>query len=520
MQELLEFVLPESVAGHIPDTLNEVEGEGALPLLTEVLGQLASHLDQLIAQLERVALLAELSFQVTHGLTAAAPEALVGSDDPRQRPLRFGLLPSEVSMAARLVLERAVVVGKFGSKEPSKTDIVALIRTSAAYMQVDLIRELAGLRPDPKMPGMGRVSARKRGRAFMIMYEPEQFDFFGYQRMRESRTLDADPDDTALIEAFQSGVPEQLTDLSDGMVEDLGFGVGDLVDVLVFAQRLNLEHDAQFLALNSEKGRLMFANMSPRCLAAFDYLTFSADYLAVGDLRPSSTRHQRRRIVTHPFIVHDDVLIFSRDILFEACNRWFRYLINGDWPAPVRTRESWPTLNRAIIARRNARGTGAFEPFLEAELDQLGLPWGATAGANREIGRAHITGEIDALVVDAKSGVLWVIEAKDITSDQNLRSLQTELKAMVKTYEPQVSRSVTEVNSDPGAVATHAVREWARRGKVSSESITSVRREVDTVTKWDVRPLIVVRDRSAAEYLIGRTWAISSVSGLRSILVG
>lgn len=520
MQESIEFVLPESVAALVPDTPDALKGEGALPLLTAVVGHLASHLDQLIAQLERLAVLRELSFQVAYGLTAAAPAALDGSDDPRQRPRRFNLPPSGVSIAARFVLERAVVVGKFGSKEPSKTDIAALMRTSAMYMQVDIGRELAGLRPDPKKPGMGRVSARKTGRAFVIMYEPEQFDFFGYQRMRESRTLDADPADTALIEAFKSGVPEELTELSDGMVKDLGFGVGDLVDVLVLAQRLNHKHDAQFLALNAEQGRLMFATLSPRGLAAFDFLTFSAEHVAVRDLRPSSTRHQRRRIVTHPFIVHDDVLVFSRDISFEAFNRWLRYLLNGDWPAPAGTREAWPTLNAAITARRNARGTEAFEPFLEAELDRLGLPWGATGGANREIGRARITGEIDAFVVDAKCGVLWVIEAKDVTSDQNLRSLQTELKAMVKTYGPQVLRSTTEVKSDPGAVATHAVRGWARRGMVSSDAIASAQREVDRVTEWEVRPLIVVRDRSAAEYLIGRTWAISSVSGLRSILVG
>lgn len=523
MKEFIEFVLPESVAALVPDTPAtpyEAEGQNALSLLTTAAGQLASYLDQKIAQLEQLAVLRDLSFQVSYGLTVANPAVLKASGDPRHRPHRFGLPPSGVSMAARLALERAAVVGQFGSKEPSEEDIAKIVSTSATYMQVDVGRELAGLPSDPKMCGMGRVSVRKSGRSLVMAYEPEQFDFFEYQRMRENRILDADPADTALIEAFQTGTPGEFADLSDSMVQDLGFGVGDLVDVIVLAMRLNLKYDSEFLAINAEHLRSHFFTQSHRLLAAFEYLTFSAEHLDVSDLRPSSTRHQKRRIVTHPFIIHDDVLIINRYILFEALNRWFRYLHNGDWPAPASQRKNWTTLNAAITARRNARGTQAFEPFVEAELDQLGLPWCATSGANREIGRAHLTGEVDALVVDVRKRVVWVIEAKDVTSDQNLRSLQTELTTMVKKFWPQVSRTADEVASDPEAVATHVLREWSRRRKVSAKDAFSPQQDVKRVEGWKVRPLIVVRDRSAAECLIGRTWDICPVAGLRSILVG
>ena len=520
MQVSKQFVLPEPLATLIPDTRGVIADEDALSLLSEVTGQLTSHLDQLIAQYDRLAALRDLSFQVAYGLVEATPALVDRGDNPVHRPDRFGLPSTSVGIAARFALERAVVVGQFGSKEPSEADICMLVRTSATHMEVDVLRELTGLRTDSGMPGMGRVSARKSGSALVVTYEPQQFDFLGYQQMRDGRTLDTDPADTALIEAMKTGVPDELAGLSAGMIEDLGFGVGDLFDTLVSAIQFNLEKDAQFLALEVAPFRSYCATQSAGRLAAFEYLTFSAEYLDINDLRPSATRHQKRRIVTHPFIVHEDLLVLDRDILFEALNRWLRYLLNGDWPAPARAREDWPTLGAAITARRNARGIRSFEKFVEAELDRIGLPWGSTSGANRKIGRARITGEIDALVVDAKRGVLWVIEAKDITSDQNLRSLQTELLKMTTKYLPQVSRAVVDVESDPAAVAAHAVRGWARRGTINTDRLISTQKDVDSVTDWEVRPLIVVRDRSAAEYLIGRTWAIAPVSRLRATLVG
>ena len=511
------FTLPEPVALLVPDSQGAATGEEALSILTTAVEQIASYVDHLVAQLDPIAVLRDLSFQVAYGLNAADPEALK-TDSPMDRPDRFGLPPSAVSIAARLVLERAVVVGQFGSRVPTPADVAELVTMSATHMQLDVGRDLASLASQGKKPGMGRVSVHKTDGSLAMMYHPEQFDLVGYQAMRDSRILDSDPTDNARLQAFQDGIPADFKDLSDAMISDLGFGVDDLLDVIVIGFRINLQQNAQFVAIDAEYFR-SFAATSARGRAALDFLTFSSDYLAASDLRPSSTRHQKRRIVTHPFIIHDKVLILEKELLFEALNRWWRYLLNGDWPVPSQVRKQWPALDAAITARRDSRGTGAFEPFVEAELDRLGLPWGFTSGGHRSIGQAQITGEIDALVVDARRSRLWVIEAKDLTSDQNLRSLQTELKNMIGSYLPQVSRSASEVESDPAAVAQHAVRVWGRTGKVDTEDMLAAQRQVDEVTAWEVRPLMVVRDRSAAEFLIGKTLPISTVAGLRAKLI-
>jgi len=509
--------LPKPVAIVVPDTEGEVDGENALPVLTKLASELSAYISSSIAQFERLAVFRELSFQVAYGLPGANPE-VANYDRPSDRPGRFGLSASVVGIAARFVLERAVIVGRFGDREPAATDIAALVLTSAAQMQVDAGRELAELSLGGKEPRMGRISIRKAGTSVLMAYHAEQFDFVGYQRMRESRLVDSDPLDNASLQAFAGEIPDEFREISGGMVSDLGFGLDDLLDVISLGYRINVQQESQFVALDIEYFR-SFGAVSPRTAAALDYLTFSSEHLTVGDLRPSSTRHQKRRIVTHPFIVHDDILVLNRELLFEALNRWWRYLVNGDWPVPARTREGWPTLNAAITARRNARGTEAFEPFVEAELDRIGLPWGFTSGANRKIGEALITGEIDALVVDAKSGVLWVVEAKDITSDQNLRSLQTELRNMTNHYLPQVTRSASQIQSDPRAVVKHALQGWAQRGKVDADQLRDAQLETQQVEVWKVRPLIVVRDRSAAEFLVDSRLTISTVADLRSNLL-
>jgi hypothetical protein len=520
MPEASSRVLPLSVANTIPDT-TWLHGNDALALLNSLTLHLTRDIDARLKRFEPLKLLPELGFQVAYGLPAADETAIdSGRNRASLRPPRFELPAPAVGMAARVALERAALLGPLGNEEPTSQDIGDIVVAAAAYVDLDAYRDIASLAPAPGKPAMGAVSVRKDGPWVHVNFEVQDFDFLGYQRMREHRILDSDPVDLDVYGGFIDGVPPEFAELSDSMMTDLGFGLDDLISVLVAGIRINFHQEMQCCVVEAQHFRdEILPQVSAHAVEAFDFLTFSSDYLDLEHLRPSGTRHQRRRLVTHPFLVHSGCVYLSRDLQFEAYNRWTTYLLNGDWPVPATPRKDmWPNLDAAITRRRDDRGTQAFEPFVEAELDASGLPWGSTSSANATIGATRITGEVDAMVVDAAAGTLWVLEFKDVTSDQNVRSLQSELEYMLTKHGRQVERTAGEVERDPAGVARHLVQEWARRHNRDRADTQMLVTAVEAVASWSVRPVMVVRDRSAAEFLMRKPWDVTPVSGLQQLL--
>lgn len=519
MSHLVRLLLPQRVSDRLLE-VPWVGGTDARGVLETATSKMAEHIDETISSFEPLSLCSNLGFQVSYGLPAADEAAIRDeTNTPTHRPPRYGLDAQSVGMAARVALERAVLAEQLGSRKPNELEIRDLVCAAAVYVEMDVLRDLASLSRTNGRLAMGTLRVRKTGQLLEVDFRQEAFDLIGYQQLRTLRVRDNDPVDLEAILAMTYGVPEELSDLSEAMVTDLGFELEDLLNVLVIGVRLNLKRQAQFLAVDVAhfQGELL-PSVSPRALAAFEFLSFSSQFLSLTDLRPSGTRHQRRRVVTHPFLIRGGHLYLIRDIQFEALNRWLTYLLNGDWPVPPPARKKlWPKLDAAITRRRNARGTGAFEPFVESELDDIGLPWASTSGQGAQIASALITSEVDAIVVDPDAGLIWVLECKDVTSDQNLRSLQSELDHMLKMHGKQVTRTVAEVETDPSGVATHLVQSWARR-RGPDPALQAVARKVAGVSIWRVKAVLVVRDRSAAEFLFDKPWDVVPVSGLRSLL--
>jgi hypothetical protein len=404
-------------------------------------------------------------------------------------------------------------------REPTMGDIGEVIATSAVYLDLDGYRDIASLRPRKGWPAMGAVAVRKHRAVAAVDFETQDFDLAGYLRMAEQRILDEDPIDVATLESTAEGTPVDFVDLSEAMMTDLGFGFHDLVSVIQAGLHLNLTQNAQSLMVDAHHYRQhTLGHVSAHAHEAFDFLVFSADHLNLDDLRPTGTRYQRRRIVTHPFIIHSGIAHLNRDLQFEALNRWWMYLVHGDWPVPPNGRGAWPNLAAALTRRRKSRGTEAFEPLVEAELDRLGLPWGSTSRSNVTIAGARITGEVDAMVVDASKQTLWVLECKDLTSDQNLRSLQSELERMLNKHGKQVERTTREVAADPQGVARHLVATWSQRRGLARPAAQQALADVAAVEDWTIKAAMVVRDRSAAEFLIDKPWDVTPVSGLAPLL--
>ncbi|WP_443416219.1 hypothetical protein [Brachybacterium tyrofermentans] len=430
--------------------------------ITAVIDSLHWYVDNCIRRYSRVELIRELGFRVSRGLSSADQRSMRSASSR-------GLLIDGVGKAsqlrvmaesktARCILERVVIAPVAGAATPNSRQLDDIFSVGDALSALETLRDVAQLAKRSKsgsagMPHLGTVAVTLSDEGFEYDYQPGDFDLMRWLRLAE-RPIGRSEIDFGLFDNTTRGagwVSPELKGISEAMVRDLGFSVNDLRDILTALLRLCLSERREFIVFEYAAP---WDSAIP--VAAVDFVTFSDEHLTLGDLRPSGTRHQRRRVWTSPLMKSGGRHYVLRDIVFESIMRWIRYLTQGDWPVPRNyLRKDAPNLYRALEERSRISGP-IFEDYVNSLLDKTGLPR-ATLKKGAKVGIVTLSREIDSVVVDFANRRIHVLEFKNMSSDQNAKSLQSELKKFLGEYANKLKQSVDEVNSDKLAVVKRVV---------------------------------------------------------------
>jgi len=450
------------------------------------------HLDKRLERYRRHTVIRDVGYRVTNGLPKA--DARIIAENARREPIadaRKGISrqAAAASKAARLILERAVLVPVSGTATPSAAQLAELWELGEALTMLETARAIAELserdtQQPSTTPHLGEVRLEPTKQGIEVEYRPGDFDLERWVELHDRPFSEAEIDWTLLpVGGEIGGEGSALQEISRASVQELGFSPNDLMDVLALAIRLCLDHGFEFMGFD---GRPFGEQVSS---AAVDYLTFSEDHVTLNDLRPSATRHQRRRVWTSPLIRTGDRYFLHRDLIFEASIRWARYLTVGDWPVPRNAlRDTAPLLWRALEDRSQASGA-TFEKYVAQRLDETGLPHTSLKN-NARIGATKLSREIDSVVVNTEQRTLHVLEFKNHRSDQNARSLQSDLAKFLGSYAEKLERSVKEIEAEKAATVA----------KVSE--LTGIPLDhVTDPTEWSVEAAFVFSSHSPIECL-------------------
>ena len=333
-------------------------------------------------------------------------------------------------------------------------------------------------------PHLGDVRIGESDVGVDVEYRPGDFDLERWVQLHERPFRDGEIDMSLFPADAEIGGPQsELRNLSDAASQDLGFSTDDLISVLTRALRLCTDSGHQFVGFSGSPFGPEFPD------AAIDYLTFSDEHLTLKDLRPSATRHQRRRVWTSPLLKSGEQYFIHRDLVFEALIRWARYLSVGDWPVPRNVlQKTSPHLYRAVENRSRESGP-SFEQYVARRLDETGLLHVSMKNGAR-VGTLNLSREIDAVVVDPVRRKLHVLEFKNTRSDQNARSLQSELEKFLGSYAEKLMRSVREVEAEKVAFVAKV---YELRGVAQEEVVDPA--------SWGVEAAFVFSSHSPIECL-------------------
>lgn len=492
----IQTPLPPSVVNRVRKSLSSEQS--ATEQITTVIDALHWYIDNRIGKYRRDLLIQELGFRVARGLPSADQRAIASAGrrglliDGVSKASQFRVMSE--SKAARCILERVVIAPITGASSPNASQIDNIFDVGHLLSVLETFRSVAQLADRSQsgsagVPHLGLVAVSVNDGGIELDYQPGDFDLSQWVRLVE-RPIGRAEIDLDLFDSATRGadwISPDLEEISEAMVQDLGFSVNDLLNILTRLLRWCLHEQQEFLALE-----LTAPWDSEIHIAALDYVTFSDEYLTLDDLRPSDTRHQRRRIWTSPLMKHGTRHYVFRDIVFEALNRWMRYLTQGDWPVPRNyLREDAPNLYRALEERSRASGP-IFEDYVNSLLDDIGLPH-TTLKKGARVGIVKLSREVDSVVVDQARRKIHVLEFKNMSSDQNAKSLQTELKKFLGEYAEKLKRSVKEVESDKLA--------FVKRVFELHNSAPGSDRMIDDADSWSVEAAFVFSSHSPIECL-------------------
>ena len=505
------FSLPRSTAKEIKD-FKHSKNDNVLKCLLEVKSHILRDIDRKIRNYDPSSLMSWCSIFLV---------------DPVDLPKSYifnkykGLYSQSLSFYARYICERVCIINSPSRNKINNThEYMNIIRYVSTYITLDSLYELmdAGFF---KIVTLGNVNISKRRRNITIEYIPIRFDFIKYFNTFHNepyRRFDRDNRDlnmyTRIIE-----LPEYIKDLKEislAMEEELGFGISELFNILSDSLRpLDVER-VDYSSYLANPLISQYQSRGDKWIKAFKFLIFNSCDIGLNDIKVSKTRHQKKRLVTHPFIIMDESIIFSRGLILSAQNRWAYYLLHGEFLIPPSVRKvKYPKLHKALEERRNARGK-EFEILCEKYLDDIGAVWGRTNKQGVKVGNTKFTGEIDALVFDKDNKALWVLDFKDLFSDQNATSIFNDLDKVIK-YFSQVERTASEISKDIPSVIKYFVDDWSKKHKSKSE-YRSFRDSYIEVQEWSIKTAIVVRNGSPGEFLSGYDTQVVHLDGLKDLL--
>jgi hypothetical protein len=213
------------------------------------------------------------------------------------------------------------------------------------------------------------------------------------------------------------------------------------------------------------------------------------------------------RLYSRPLLeLHDGGLFIPRTVSTFSAYVLIQRLAEGTWPEKLGEPDA-PLTAALKIRRERVRPVIGFERGLADELRHTGLPHLVSIGTSPtrpsdKLG-VVITREIDAVVAQPKSGVIWVIEAKDLTMAFSARSIRSELKKYYGRggHQYKLQQKCAEIAVSPATVAT-------RLGAP------------DLAVGYQVRALFVTREPTFASCYDDRRFPFVTLDHLAEFLSG
>jgi hypothetical protein len=320
--------------------------------------------------------------------------------------------------------------------------------------------------------------------------EPTDFDMQGYGELRslstapaaepiatgQDRDLDSSDDDPRpLLDLMPT-----LADIDGQMRSSLGFGLDAITELLHVATQWDATASepavlASSGAIVDQCVALAVGATREEYRAALDWLTLRGDDLAAEPIPHWETERRAKRVITSPFVCTVDgvwVLPWTAESTLRIVAN---YLSDGrlPWPGHVLPRE----VSRALDHYRQ-RQNKELEKECVAALDEDGFVVRGSIKPEKagHYGIPNLTGEIDALCVDASRSRIWVIEAKDPYTPYSSR---------------QIRRLVNDFN-DPGKYVDQLLRKVADIAACAS-SVAAALGVSDPSRCWVVAGLMVTR---------------------------
>ena len=251
----------------------------------------------------------------------------------------------------------------------------------------------------------------------------------------------------------------ELAPIDDAMRSTLRFGIDAVTGVLNVATQWDADPSAPATlttpdAVVDQCVDLAVGATLEEYAAALDWLTLRGTDLAADTIPHWETERRAKRVTTSPFIAAPDgvwVLPWTAESTMRIVAN---YLGDGRLPWPD-TVLSGPVTQALVKYRQRQNRKVEKECVAALDAEDFVVRGSVKPEKADHYGIPRLTGEIDALCIDASRSRIWVIEAKDPYtpySSRQIRRLVNDFNAPGK-YVDQLLRKVSDITDCAASVA-------------------------------------------------------------------
>jgi hypothetical protein len=321
--------------------------------------------------------------------------------------------------------------------------------------------------------------------------EPTDVDVDEYNRLRTVHTLpegtpiataqNEPPDDHDEPQPMVERMPA-LRPIDDAMRATLGFGIDAVTGALNVATQWDTDTDTSATLTTPDTVIEQCAEHAVGATrdehaAALDWLTLRGDDLAHETIPHWETERRVKRVATSPFIASFTGLWVLPWTAEHTLRIFAAYLGDGRLPWPATTLPA--KVNQALNQYRQKQNREAEKECIAILADgELVVRAAIKPQKARHYGIAKLSGEIDALCIDASRSRMWVIEVKDSYipySSYQIRRLVNTFSDEGK-YVDQLLAKVGDIEASAPSLAStlnlpNPSREWTVMGLMATRHL-------------------------------------------------
>jgi len=298
--------------------------------------------------------------------------------------------------------------------------------------------------------------------------------------------LDTEQSEILEPETSVSDLPKPMEGVNDVFVEELGFSLEDLLQMLFNLGRIPQSSECWFPLVIVEEEILLrnlenfFKNQTRdtiRAMLDFATLGFNS-YDDVADFIPSRLLRLKDRLTLCPLVrIAPDQLMFGNQMCLAACNLWLSYICRGDMPfsetSNSKIQHAIKQLHKFLDDKHEERigaiARGIFGPRnVEDKISNF-------RRLSPSLPSRPDCGEIDVLAVNKNTKTLFVLDAKNRN----------------RKYRPaDIARDLRDFFDDPESHLVHLTKKW----EFIEDNLPAVLSHfgVDDVAGWKVKKAFVV----------------------------